>query len=43
MHEFALVEQADFIILFEKIKETIFDIHKDIEMFIVKTSAFVDE
>ncbi|CAD8141524.1 unnamed protein product [Paramecium pentaurelia] len=43
MHEFALVEQADFIILFEKIKETIFDIHKDIEQFIVSTSTFVNE
>ncbi|CAD8056301.1 unnamed protein product [Paramecium sonneborni] len=43
MHEFALIEQADFIILFEKIKEIIYFINKDIEQFIIKASKFVDE
>lgn len=35
MHEFSLVGQADFLILFEKIKETLFDLVYDIETFIV--------
>ncbi|CAD8144276.1 unnamed protein product [Paramecium pentaurelia] len=43
MHKFALVEFEDFNILFEKIKEVIFFIHKDIEQFIVMTSIVVND
>lgn len=36
MNQFALVKQADFLMLYDKVKEVIFDLAYDIETYIVK-------
>lgn len=42
MYEFSLVESADFIVLFEKIKETVHFIAQDINQFLINASKFAN-
>ncbi|KAM3141995.1 hypothetical protein pb186bvf_005868 [Paramecium bursaria] len=43
MNQFALVQQADFLILYDKIKEVIFDLAFEIETYIVLQSKFISD